>query len=172
MYAKRKQDLSHKLVKEMKEAAAAKGDKPVVAVKKKVKGERSTGHRKVVARLSQKAMRRVRSMAKAGQQFLEDVPVSRKSFPDPQTHKAVIKIVDVLLDAADVLLTLAEGTDIFDEQTIDVIEDMKEIVEDAVGGEKQDEPIEEMELDDLLDEADDVVIEEPEEEALSLEGTY
>ena len=132
------------------------------------------GKKVVTAKLSRNAMNRVKAMARSANNFINDVPISAKTFPDRGSHQAMVKLVDVILDTSEALVELAAGTDILDPEVIQEIQETAEHVEMSLGGEEgeHEKPLDEIDLDDFADAAGEVVIEEPDHEALESSAQY
>ena len=134
---------------------------------------RTVKARKVLANLSQRQAGRLKGLTKQAGRFLEDVPISSKTFPDVETHRAAAKLTDVLLDVLQVMRPLAEQTgddemlQIIDEveQRVDMVTETPETeldqsMEDIDVAQDEYEEPRDVDLDDEMDNGKDVEIDE------------
>ncbi len=90
---------------------------------------RTATARKVLANLSQRQAGRLKGLTKQAGRFLEDVPISSKTFPDQDTHRAAARLTDVLLDVMQFMRPLAEQTG--DTEMLQIIDEVEQRVQEA-----------------------------------------
>lgn len=133
---------------------------------------RTATARKVLANLSQRQAGRLKGLTKQAGRFLEDVPISSKTFPDQDTHRAAARLTDVLLDVMQFMRPLAEQTgdtemlQIIDEveQRVEMVAEpeleMEQPMDDGGGFPEETEEPKDVDLDDEMDNGKDVEIDE------------
>ncbi len=130
---------------------------------------KKTARKAIKAKLSQKGLGRMKGFAKQAEGLLSDVPISSKTFPDPGSHTAMVKVAGVIIDTLQALKELV--SDEVSPQTVQLLDEASEALDMELGEaedmdlgmdmEEPDEEGDEYTLDEL-EGVGDITIEEPE----------